>query len=44
MTLKGDEEKLALDSKNDIKNLVNFNVSSGRSENLNFDVLLDVLL
>ena len=42
MTLKRDakfEEKLALDSKNDIGNLMNFNVSSGKSENLHFDVL-----
>ena len=34
------EEKLALDSKNDVRNLVNFNASSGKSENLHFDVLL----
>ena len=34
------EEKLTLDSKNDIRNLINFNVSSGRSENLHFHVLL----
>ena len=43
MTLNGDvkfDEKLTLGSKKDIKNLVNFNVSSGRSENLHFDVLL----
>ena len=43
MTLKSDvkfEEKLTLDSKNDMKNLVNFNASSGKSENLHFDVLL----
>ena len=43
MTLKSDakfEEKLALGSKNDMRNLVNFNVSSGKSENLYFDVLL----
>ena len=43
MTLKNDvkfEEKLTLDSKNDIKNLVNFNMSSGKSEKLHFDVLL----
>ena len=32
------EEKLTLGSKND--NLVNFNASSGKSENLHFDVLL----
>ena len=43
MTLKSDgkfEEKLSLGSKNDIGNLVNFNASSGKSENLHFDVLL----
>ena len=43
MTLKSDakfEEKLTLGSKLDMKNLVNFNVSSGKSENSNFDVLL----
>ena len=43
MTLKSDakfEEKLTLGSKNDMRNLVNFNVSSGKSENLHFDVLL----
>ena len=43
MTLKSDakfEEKLTLGSKNDMKNLVNFNASSGKSENLHFDVLL----
>ena len=34
------EEKLALDSKNDMTNLVNFNMSSGKSENLHFNVLL----
>ena len=37
MTLKSDakfEEKLALGSKNDMMNLVNFNASSGKSENL----------
>ena len=34
------EEKLTLDSKNDMGNLVNFNVSSGKSENLHFDMLL----
>ena len=35
MTLKSDakfEEKLALGSKNDMKNLVNFNASSGKSD------------
>ena len=43
MTLKDDanfEEILTLGSKNDMTNLVNFNASSGKSENLNFDVLL----
>ena len=41
MTLKSDakfEEKLTLGSKNDMRNLVNFNASSGKSENLHFDV------
>ena len=43
MKLKGDakfEEKLALDSKKGMRNFVNFNASSSKSENLNFDVLL----
>ena len=43
MTLKSDakfEEKLTLDSKNDIRNLVNFNAGSGKSEKLRLDVLL----
>ena len=43
MTLKSDakfEEKPTLGSKNDMRNLVNFNASSGKSENLHFDVLL----
>ena len=43
MTLKSDaklEEKLTLGSKNDMKSFVNFNTSSGKSENLPFDVLL----
>ena len=42
MAMKSDarfEEKLTLGSKNDISNLVNFNASSGQSENLHFDVL-----
>ena len=42
MILKSDakfEEKLALGFKNDMTNLVNFNESSGKSENLHFDVL-----
>ena len=34
------EEKLALVSKNDMMNLVNFNASSSKSKNLHFDVLL----
>ena len=43
MTLKSDvkfEENLTHGSKNDMKNLVNFNVSSDKSGNLHFDVLL----
>ena len=43
MTLKSDAkftEKLTLDSKSDMRNLVNFNARSGNSENLHFDVLL----
>ena len=43
MTLKIDarfEEKLTLGSKNDMRNLVNFNAISSKSENLNFDELL----
>ena len=43
MTLKSDakfEEKLILGSKNDMMNLVNFNESRGKSENLHFDGLL----
>ena len=43
MTLKSDgkfEEKLTLGSKNDMRNLVKFNVSSGKPENLHFNVLL----
>ena len=43
MTLNGDvkfEEKLTLGSKKDMKNLVNFNVSSDTSGNLHFDILL----
>ena len=34
------EEKPALGFKNYMTNLVNFNASSGKSENLDFDVLL----
>ena len=43
MTLNSDakfEEKLTLGSKNDMRNLISFNTSSGKSENLRFDVLL----
>ena len=43
MTVESDakfEEKLALGFKNDMKNLVNFNANSGKSENLHFDALL----
>ena len=39
MTLKSDvkfEEKLTLGLKNDVRNLVNFNASSGKSENFHF--------
>ena len=34
------EERLTLSSKNDIRTLGNFNTSSGKSENLHFDVLI----
>ena len=34
------EEKLTLGSKNDMRNLMNFNVRSGKSESLHFDMLL----
>ena len=43
MTQKSDarfEEKLTLGSKNNMRNFVNFNASSGKSENWHFDVLL----
>ena len=43
MTLNGDAkfgEKLTLGSKNEMKNLVSFNASSGTSGNLHFDLLL----
>ena len=43
MTMKSDvkfQEKLALGSKNDMIKLVNFNESSGKSENLHFGGLL----
>ena len=41
MTQKSDakfEEKLTLGSKNDMRNLVNFNESSDKSENFQFDI------
>ena len=34
------EGKLTLGSKNDMKNLMNLNVTCGKSESLHFDVLL----
>ena len=34
------KRKMTLGSKNHMRNLVNFNASSGKSENLHFDVLL----
>ena len=34
------EEKLTFCLKNDMRNLVNFNQNSGKSENLHFDGLL----
>ena len=43
MTLKSDakfEEKLTLSSKRDMRNLLNFNVRSDKSENFYFDVLI----
>ena len=43
MTLQSDskfKEKLTCGFKYDMKNLVNFNASTGKSENLPFDVLL----
>ena len=43
MTLKSDAkfgEKVTLASKNGMTNMANFNASSGKSENLHFDVLL----
>ena len=42
MTLKGDpnfEETLTFCLKNDMRNLANFNASSGKCENLHFDWL-----
>ena len=44
MTLKSDarfEEKVTLSSKNDMRSLVNFNVSSGKSGDSDFDVHFD---
>ena len=43
MTMKSDakfEEKLNLGSKNDMRNLLRFAANSGKSENLQFDMLL----
>ena len=43
MTLKGDAKfkgKLTRGLKNDIRNLVNFNTNSRKSENLHYDGLL----
>ena len=43
MTLKSDakfEEKLTLGFKNAMRNLVSFNASSDKSENVHFDLLL----
>ena len=43
ITLKSDpnfEEKLIFCLKNNMRNLVNFNASCGKSENLHFDELL----
>ena len=43
MTLMSDakfKEKLSLGCKSDMTNLVNFNMSSGKSENLHINVLL----
>ena len=43
MTLKSDakfKEELTLGSKNDMRSLVNFNASTGKSANLHFNVLL----
>ena len=42
MTLESEakfKEKLTLGSKNDLRNLMNFNASSDKSGNLHFDVL-----
>ena len=43
MSLKSDakfEENLTLNSKTDMRNLVNFNVSSDKTKNLDFNMLL----
>ena len=43
MTLKSDakfKEKLTLGSKNDTRNLVNFDASSSKTENLHLDAML----
>ena len=43
MTLKSDakfKEKLTLGSKNDTRNLVDFDASSGKTENLHLDAML----
>ena len=43
MTVKGVakfDEKQTVGSKNDMRNLVNINASSGKSGNLHFDMLL----
>ena len=47
MTPKSDakfEEKVTLGSENDMRNLVEFNASSGKSENFHFDELLFLLI
>ena len=47
MTPKSDakfDKKVTLGSENDIRSLVNFNASSGKSENLHFDVVLLLLI
>ena len=46
MTVESDgkfKEKSSLGFKNNMRNVVNFNASSGKSENLHFDVLLLLL-
>ena len=39
MTLKGDAKFKGNGSKNDMRNLMNFNASTGNAENLHFDML-----